>query len=100
MQFLMELADVFLPKGYVTTTSGSEHMWRQRYYRALKRLESEGIETVQDWEAGADLYVYLRSKWEPYVVALAKYMDYEWSAIAPSDSGTFPSDRWQRQYFS
>ncbi len=57
------------------------------------RLEDEGIETALDRELGADLYVSLRRKWNPYVVALANYIEYEWSEIAPSDGQALCSPR-------
>ena len=86
MHFLAELSDSFLPPGYVSRNR-REHTWRDRYYRAIERLQAEGIKTRLDKEEGADIYVCLRRKWNPYVVALANYMEYDWSAIAPSDGG-------------
>lgn len=74
------------PQNWIAVSTGVEQVWRSRYHQAIKRLEAEVTETVSDLEAGADLYVSLRYKWNHYVVALAKYMAYEWSAIAPVDS--------------
>ena len=85
MHFLGELSDSFLPKRHRSDKARLEEMWRDRYYRALDRLEAEGIETVMDREAGAEQYVCLRGKWNFYIVELAKYMGYKWSAIAPAD---------------
>lgn len=86
MHFLAELSDSFLPPGYINRKH-AEQIWRDRYYRAIERLQVEGIKTRLDKQEGADIYVCLRRKWNPYVVALAKYMEYEWSAIAPADGG-------------
>jgi hypothetical protein len=83
MQFLKKLSEAFLPKENRTVRTGLEPSWRSRYYRAIERLEAEGIKTVWDREAGADMYVSLRHRWNPDVMALARYMEYEWSAIAP-----------------
>ncbi len=85
MHFLGELSDSFLPKRHRSDKAGLEEVWRDRYYRALDRLEAEGIETVMDREAGAEQYVCLRGKWNFYIVELARYMGYKWSAIAPAD---------------
>jgi hypothetical protein len=81
MQFLEELSKTFLPRRHRTVATDSEQDWRDRYYQAIERLETEGIKTVSDSEAGADLYISLRHRWNPYVMAFAKYMEYEWSAI-------------------
>ncbi|MCU0533069.1 MAG: potassium channel family protein [Hydrococcus sp. Prado102] len=83
MQFLHELSQAFLPKGERFVTTDSERDWRSRYDRAIERLEAEEIKTVSNREAGADLYVTLRHGWNPYVMALSRYMEHEWSAIAP-----------------
>jgi len=46
-----------------------------------------GIATTPDHEAGARRYITLRREWNPAIVALAAYMAYDWSAVAPADSG-------------
>jgi hypothetical protein len=81
MQFLEELSKTFLPRRHRTVKTDSERDWRDRYYQAIERLEAEGIKTVSNSEAGADLYISLRRRWNPFVMALANYMQYEWSAI-------------------
>lgn len=55
-------------------------------YHAVQRLQAEGIQTARDPNSGADHYVELRREWEPYVVAFAKYLAYEWDEVAPTDS--------------
>ncbi|MBE9189125.1 two pore domain potassium channel family protein [Gloeocapsopsis crepidinum LEGE 06123] len=84
MQFLAELAESFLPSSALRVKGQSEQMWRSHYYQAVEHLAAQGIATVANLEAGADLYVSLRRRWNPNIIALAKYMEYDWSAIAPS----------------
>lgn len=81
MHFLHELSESFLPQKRRSDKAEVE-VWRDRYYRAIERLEAEGIETVTDRETGAELYICLRQKWNYYIVELARYMGYDWSAIA------------------
>lgn len=40
----------------------------------MERLGAEGIETTVDLEAGADLYVALRHKWQPLLTTLSNYL--------------------------
>ncbi|PPS42723.1 potassium channel family protein [Chroococcidiopsis sp. TS-821] len=87
MQFLAELFELFLPVNATRLRMQSEQMWRSRYYKAIAHLAAQGIATTSDVEAGADLYVALRRQWNPGIVALASYLEYEWSAIAPPDFG-------------
>lgn len=85
MQFLEELSQLFLPRKYSAFNIQPEQMWRYRYYHALERLQATGIKTVSDSEVGADLYVALRREWNPHLIALARYMEYDWRAIASPD---------------
>lgn len=95
LQLLMELLDSFLPGNLPEVMAQSEIEWRERYIQVVERLNIEGIATAPDIEAGVKLYSSLRRQWEPYVVALANYMAYEWSKTIPaskegSDSKDFP----------
>lgn len=85
LQLLVELSESFLPKNYLSLRYQPEQAWRHRYYQAVEQLRAEGIETALNLEAGADLYISLRRKWGPLVMALAEYLGYDWSAIAPSE---------------
>ncbi|AFZ32271.1 Ion transport 2 domain protein [Gloeocapsa sp. PCC 7428] len=85
MQFLAELSELFLPGHATRKRTQSEQMWRSRYDKAIAYLAAQGIATTPDLEAGADLYVALRRHWNPKLMALASYLEYEWSAIAPPD---------------
>lgn len=80
-QILFELSRLLLPKQQTNINHQMEQAWRQQYYDAVERLRAEGIETATDLEAGADLYISLRRKWEPLLSELASYMAYEWSNV-------------------
>ena len=74
MQILSELSESMLPKHRIKYDRQMELAWRQRYYDALERLSAEGIETATNPEAGADLYVSLRRKWQPLLTTLSNYL--------------------------
>jgi Ion channel len=74
MQILSELSQSVLPKQRIKCDRQAELVWRQRYYHAIERLSAEGIETAADVEAGADLYVSLRRKWQPILTTLSNYL--------------------------
>lgn len=80
---LLQLSDSFLPDGHSAHQKKSKKEWRDWYFRAVERLQAANIETTPDLETGADLYISLRQKWNPYVVGFAEYMAYRWSEIAP-----------------
>ncbi|NHC33393.1 potassium channel family protein [Scytonema millei] len=71
---LSELSQSILPKHRIKCDRQMELVWRKRYYDALERLSAEGIETTTDREAGADLYVALRRKWQPLLTTLSNYL--------------------------
>ncbi len=83
LQLLTEVSGAFLPKGRPNINEQQEQAWRQRYYRAVEKLRTEGIATVSDLEDGANSYIELRRKWQPDLAALSAYMAYEWSEVAP-----------------
>ena len=87
-----------LPSGRSVSKSQPEQEWREWYYRAVERLRAARIETTPDLEAGADLYIALRRKWNPYVVAFAEYMAYKWSEIAPAERESLNSIRLGTRY--
>ncbi|BAZ65761.1 MAG: hypothetical protein KME28_23245 [Pelatocladus maniniholoensis HA4357-MV3] len=63
-----------------------EEVWRKRYYRAVRKFQDQGIETVTNLETGADLYISLRRKWNPNLIKLTNYMGYSWNEIAPYEN--------------
>ena len=58
--------------------------WRTRYFAALQRLRQAGLPLVADEEAGAELYVKLRRRWDPLIAALAPAMAYSMDEIDPA----------------
>jgi hypothetical protein len=62
-----------------------EHAWRRYYRRALLKLQEEGIRTATDPAAGEDLYVELRRKWQPHILAYADYLLYDWKEVCPGE---------------
>ncbi|MEA5507917.1 potassium channel family protein [Halotia wernerae UHCC 0503] len=84
LYMLQQLSDSFLPQKFLAGEAQPEREWRQWYYYSVKRLQAEGIHTTPNLEAGADCYVSLRRRWNPYVVGFADYMMYKWSEIAPA----------------
>lgn len=83
LHLLSELTNSFLPGRKPYQGELSEARLRARYYQSIERLKQEGVATIADVEAGADRYVSLRRRWEPYVRAIADYMAYDWQEIAP-----------------
>jgi hypothetical protein len=81
LDLLSQVANSFLNENVLNQTLQRQD-WRQRYYKAVERLQNHNIETVSDLETGADHYVAMREQWDSIVVALAKYMDYSWNDIA------------------
>lgn len=81
---LEELNQTLLPEVRVPSQDRNEFLWREHYYQALKRLQAEGICTVEDPAAGVETYVAMRHEWAPYLAKLTKYMDYEPSQISPT----------------
>lgn len=84
LDMLYQVADSFLDQK-VLKQSRNQQDWRKWYFRVVKKLEHHGIKTVDDLEAGADHYVALRDRWDYIVVALARYMDYGWHEITPTE---------------
>ncbi|MBD2465144.1 two pore domain potassium channel family protein [Oscillatoria sp. FACHB-1407] len=82
---LTELSNSFLPNCDRTRQQQPDSVLRQWYYQAIDRLQLEGIATPADLDAGAELYITLRRQWEPYVMAMAAQLKYDWSDIAPAE---------------
>lgn len=85
LQLLVELSNSLVSKNRTNLNDQLEQVWRERYHHAVERLKAEGIETAADLEAGANLYISLRRKWEPYLAVLIDYMAYKWSEVAPAE---------------
>jgi hypothetical protein len=84
---LTTLADTFLPKGKPEPQEVDEatrDRWRRRYNAALQRLKQAEIQTIADEEAGFEVYVALRSRWEYLIAALAPTMAIKMEEIDPA----------------
>jgi hypothetical protein len=66
--------------------------WRRRYFAALKRLRQANIETIADEQAGFEIYVSLRSKWEDYITSLAPQMAYGMDEVDTAGSNPESAD--------
>jgi hypothetical protein len=100
MRIVTELSIVFLPGGLPQDTP-DPHMislWRQRYRAALVRLREAGISTIADEQAGAEVYVSLRARWDRYIRAFAEHMVHPMDQIDPA--GTDPKITLERPEFS
>ncbi|MEC4816499.1 MAG: potassium channel family protein [Scytonema sp. PMC 1069.18] len=83
LQLLIEISRLFSLKACANQTNDNlEQVWRERYYDAVERLKQEGIETAPDLEAGANLYISLRQRWNFYLTGLTNHMAYDWGEIA------------------
>ncbi|KPQ32981.1 MAG: hypothetical protein HLUCCA11_20005 [Phormidesmis priestleyi Ana] len=82
LDMLFQLADSFLSSNQLAKPQPTSE-WRHQYFKSMKALQQQGIETVIDWETGADAYVAQRSRWDATVRSFAAYMEYQWSEIAP-----------------
>lgn len=84
LDMLLQLSNSFLskkPKELLT----EKQQWRQWHFSAIKVLQAQGIEIIEDIEAGADKYIQLRSKWHTAAAAMSEYMEYSWYEIAPAE---------------
>jgi Ion channel len=86
LQLLVEISRLFSLDAYSKTNDNLEQVWRERYYCAVERLKDEGIETATDLEAGANLYISLRQRWNFYLTGLSNHMAYDWNEIAPCEN--------------
>ena len=84
LYMLKQLSDSFLQNRHHQERF-IEKEWREWYFYVVKQLKLSGIETPEDIEAGADLYVSLRRKWNSEVAAFAKHMAFKWHEIVPAE---------------
>jgi hypothetical protein len=86
LKSIRELADTLLSEGASEHHGQYEEAWRRRYDRAIELLDAAGIQTAPVQQEGAQRYVTLRRQWEPALSAIASYLAYEWTAIAPHEA--------------
>jgi hypothetical protein len=101
MRMLTVLALSFLPQGMPEPGEGPDPQardrWRRRYLAAVRRLQQAGIQTTDDLEAGAEIYISHRMQWDRYIVAFADHMACDLKNIDPA--GQCPEESDQRQAF-
>jgi hypothetical protein len=101
MRLLTLLAASFLPGGLPQDSHGPDpatlDRWRRRYSAALRRLRQAGIQTIADEQAGAEVYVSLRARWDRYITTFADWMAHDMDTIDPA--GARPESADQRQDF-
>jgi hypothetical protein len=82
------LTSTFVPatiaEGRSASDQQSRDRWRDRYHRAIVRLQQAGIQTMSDPRVGAERYVALRSEWDPLARQLAPFMAYSMEEIDPA----------------
>src|ERR1700752_3045046 len=84
---LETVSDTFL----AGTTSSSMHapdentceLWRRRYFAAVRTLRQAGIQTVDDEQAGAEVYVNWRRRWNDYITHMGPMLAYTTEDIDP-----------------
>ena len=87
MRLLTGMAESLLPAGLpdpVEPQEKQKEQWRQRYFAALRRLRQAGIRTFHDEQAGAEVYISMRAKWDRYIGAYSAFMAYEMREIDPA----------------
>ena len=86
MRTLVELSIVFLPDGIPEKEAAPEVVarWRARYQAAVRRLRHANITTMPDEQAGEEVYVSLRARWDRYVAAFADHMMHTMDVIDPA----------------
>lgn len=89
LTLLTILTSTFVPgtisRGPSAIDSQTRDRWRERYHRAIVRLQQAGIETMSDTRLGAERYVTLRAEWDPLVRQLAAAMEYSMREVDPAD---------------
>jgi hypothetical protein len=89
MQMLTLLAISFLPRGLPKNDDEQidpdvQRRWRQRYFAACRRLREANIKTMPDENAGAEIYISLRAKWDRYITSFAEHMAHNLSVVDPA----------------
>ena len=71
--------------------------WRRRYLAAVRRLQEAGIETNSDDDAGAEIYINLRERWDRYVRQYSEHVGFGMDELDPI--GTNPDQPHHAQNF-
>jgi hypothetical protein len=81
------------PEGEAPPDRAALERWRQRYFAATRRIRQAGIQTIADDQAGVEIYVALRARWDSDIARLAPLMAYRMEDIDPAGSEPDASDR-------
>ena len=78
MQLMTILAPQFLPQRFPYSNGEIDEEtradWTRRYHTAMRRLREAGAKTFTDQDAGAEIYIALRMRWDRYIKAFAEHM--------------------------
>ncbi|KQO92610.1 hypothetical protein ASF33_16360 [Methylobacterium sp. Leaf92] len=92
MLLVVTLETTFLPGDLPTpadVNSAKREAWRTRFAKAVRQLSSAGIEAMPD-EAGAEIYLALRARWQPHIARLAPMMAYHIDELEPGEDKRRP----------
>jgi hypothetical protein len=81
------------PNGPSSDSRRSRERWRLRYGEARQRLDSAGIPTRADAEAGGREYAEARATWEPAIEALAPALGYRMEEVDTAGHGARAAGR-------
>jgi hypothetical protein len=81
------LEKAFVQENFANRTS-SELAWRERYAKAVQRLQAAGISTGKDERAGAERYVASRREWDADVQTLSRTMRLNLRSVDPAPART------------
>ena len=62
----------------------TQRRWRQRYFVACRRLREAKVKTMPDENAGAEIYISLRAKWDRYITSFAEHMAHDLTVVDPA----------------
>ena len=85
MLLVVTLETTFLPGDMPTPADVSRaesEAWRTRFAEAVRQLSSAGIEAMPN-EAGAEIYLAQRARWQPHIARLAPSMAYHIDELRP-----------------
>ena len=93
MQLMSLLTTSFLPDrlpdAKVPPNTSSHDQWEARYRAAIDQLEQAGVKVLDPLDDGPEIYVSLRTKWDPYIRRFAEHMGQDLRNI---DLAMFPGE--------
>lgn len=67
---------------WLDVSRAESEAWRTRFAEAVRQLSSAGIEAMPN-EAGAEIYLAQRARWQPHIARLAPSMAYHIDELRP-----------------